>query len=116
MTSAVQHYRLSMLGQDLKETLEELINAELFDAELVDSVWEHFDRNISEALANEVKAKAVIRGGIKHYRNHDDIWTIFLKRIELRSEGKSIESDSNTEMIAVSTTNKSSKDTKDTKR
>lgn len=104
-----------MLGQDLRETLEELIQNDLFDAELADVVWEHFDRNISETLANEVKAKAVIRGGIKHYRNHDDIWTIFLKRIELRLDGKSIESDSNTEMIAVSTAIKTSKDTKDTK-
>lgn len=116
MTSAVQHYRLSMLGQDLKETLDELIDNELFDGELADVVWEHFDRNIAETLANEVKAKATIRGGIKHYRNHDDIWTIFLKRIELRLEGKSIESDSNTEMIAVSTANKTTKDGKDTKR
>lgn len=101
-SSAVQHYRLSMLGQDLKDTLEELIANELFDEQHTALVWEHFDKAITETLSKQVKTKATIKGAIKHYRNHDDIWTIFLNSIELRSEGKSIESDSKTEMIAVS--------------
>lgn len=101
MATAVQHYRLSMLGQDLKETLEELIANDMFDAEYRDLVWEHFDRAIAQTLANDVRSKATIRGEIKHYRNHDDIWTIILKTIELRLDGKGVASNSNTEMIAV---------------
>lgn len=102
MTTAAQHYQLSMLGQDLKDTLEELIANDMFDAKHRDVVWEHFERVIAQTLANDVRSKATIRGAIKHYRNHDDIWRIFLKSIELRLDGKSIVSDSNTELIAVS--------------
>lgn len=103
-SSAVQHYRLSMLGQDLKDTIEELVENDLFDKEHEAVVWEHFDRIITDTLSKEVKTKATIRGAIKHYRNHDDIWTIFLNTIELRfpQEGKAVESDAKTEMIAVS--------------
>lgn len=97
-----QHYRLSLIGQDLKETLEELIANELFDSEHRDLVWEHFDRAIGDALANHVQNKATIRGAIKHYRNHDDIWTIILKSIDVKLGGKGLTSDSKTEMIAVS--------------
>lgn len=100
--SAFQHYRLSLLGQDLKETLEELIANDLFDSEYRDVVWEQFDRAIADALANQVQNKATIRGAIKHYRNHDDIWTIFLKTIDIKFGTKGLTSEAKTEMIAVS--------------
>lgn len=101
-SGAFQHYRLSILGQDLKETLEELIANDMFDPEHRELVYEHFDKAMSSALANDVRGKAVIKGAIKHYRNHDDIWRIFLKTIEMKLDGKGIASTSKTEMIAVS--------------
>lgn len=102
MAGAFQHYRLSILGQDLNETLDELIQNEMFSDGHRDMVLEQFDKAILDALANQIKSKAVIKGGIKHYRNHDDIWTIFLKSIDMKLDGKGISSASKTEMIAVS--------------
>lgn len=102
MSGAYQHYRLSLLGQDLKDTLEELIANDMFSAEHQDLVWEHFDKAIADALSNQIRNKVTIRGAIKHYRNHDDIWTIFLKAIDVRMDSKAIVSDAKTEMIAVS--------------
>lgn len=102
MAGSFQHYRLSLLGQDLQETLEELINADLFNAELREVVMEHFGRAMTDALATQVRSKAVIKGAIKHYRNHDDIWRIFLKNIDMKIDGKGIESAAMTQMIAVS--------------
>lgn len=101
MSGAFQHYRLSLLGQDLSETLEELIANDLFDEELKDVVMEHFDRAMTNALAAQVRSKAVIKGAISHYRNHDDIWRIFLKSIDMKIDGKGVESAAMTEMIAV---------------
>lgn len=100
-TGAFQHYRLSILGRDLQDSLDELISHELFDAEHKDVVLEHFDRAILDALSSQVKAKAVIKGTIKHYRNHDDIWTIILNSIDLKLDGKGVGSDCKTELIAV---------------
>lgn len=102
MSGVFQHYRLSLLGQDLKETLDELVANEMFSAEHKELVWEHFDRAIADALANQIRNKVTIRGAIKHYRNHDDIWTFFLKEIDVRLDSKALISDAKTEMIAVS--------------
>lgn len=102
MSGALQHYGLSLLGQDLSETLDELIANDLFDEQLKDTVLEHFGRAMTDALANQVRTRAVIKGAIGHYRNHDDIWRIFLKNIDLRIDGKGITSRDMTEIIAVS--------------
>lgn len=102
MSGSFQHYRLSLLGQDLQETLEELVQAELFTDEQREIVMEHFGRAMTDALATQVRTKATIKGAIKHYRNHDDIWRIFLKNIDLKIDGKGIESSAMTQIIAVS--------------
>lgn len=102
MSGATQHYRLSLLGQDLSETLEELIANNLFDEDLKEVVLEHFGRAMTDALSNQVRSKAVIKGAISHYRNHDDIWRIFLKSIDMKIDGKGVASTALTEMIAVS--------------
>lgn len=101
MSGALQHYRLSLLGQDLSETLEELITNGLFDEGLKDVVMEHFDCAMANALAQQVRSKAVIKGAISHYRNHDDIWFIFLKSIDMKIDGKGVESAAVTQVIAV---------------
>lgn len=101
MSPAIQHYRLSLLGQDLTETLDELISNNMLKGELHDVVMDHFSRAMAEALGTQVKSKAIIKGVIMHYRNHDDIWTFFLKPIEVKIDGKIVSSTQKTEMIAV---------------
>lgn len=101
MSAAIQHYRLSLIGQDLRDTLEELISNDMMKDEMREMVMEHFSRAMAEALANQVRSKATIKGAIKHYRNHDDIWTFFLRTIEVKIDGKTVASNAKTEMIAV---------------
>lgn len=101
MAGAYQHYRLSSLGQDLNDTLDELISNEMFDASHKEVVLEQYEKAILDALATQVKTKACIRGAIMHYRNHDDIWTFFLKTIDVKIDNKHIRSNAKTEMINV---------------
>lgn len=101
MSGSYQHYRLCLLGQDLKETLEELVQNDMLSKEHSETVWEHFERAIAQALSEQVKNKATIKGVIDHYRNHDDIWTIFLKSIDIKLDGKGTSSSAKTELIAV---------------
>ncbi|CAN8065061.1 unnamed protein product [Agarophyton chilense] len=102
MAGAFQHYRLSSLGRDLTDTLDELISNDMFDSDYNDMVLEHYEKAIMDALGTQVKTKATIRGAIKHYRNHDDIWTFYLKEIDVKIDGKHVKSDQKTEMMAVS--------------
>lgn len=101
MAAAIQHYRLSLLGQDLTETLEELIANQMLKEDLKELVMEHFSRAMAEALGTQVRSKASIKGVIMHYRNHDDIWTFFLKPMEMKIDGKIVSTAQKTEMIAV---------------
>lgn len=101
MSGAYPHYRLSMIGEDLKETLEEFEERDMFDKQHTDIVLDHFDRAMADALATQVRSKAVINGRIKHYRNHDDIWRIRLSAIDMQLNGKGISSKNETEIIAV---------------
>lgn len=84
------------------DTLEELVSNEMFDPQHKDLVLEHYEKAITEALGTHVKTKAIIRGAIDHYRNHDDIWTFFLKTIDVKIDGKHVKSNAKTEMMAVS--------------
>lgn len=101
MSGALQHYRLSLLGQDLLETLDELIANEMLDEDLKDCVLDNFGKAMTEALSG-IKSRVTIKGVMAHYRNHDDIWRIFLKNIDMKIDGKGVESNAMTEMIAVS--------------
>lgn len=102
MAGAFEHYRVSMLGQELEETLEELISNNLFDGEKREAIWQHFDRAIANALSSWVRTKAVIKGPLSHYRNHDDIWSFFLNAVEIRIDGMTIASSEKTKIISVS--------------
>lgn len=76
MAGVFEHYRVSTLGQGLKDCLEELVESEGLDENQFDLIFQHFDKAICDALSNDVRIKAVIRGALNHYRNHDDIWTV----------------------------------------
>lgn len=76
MAGVFEHYRVSSLGQELRECLEELVDSEALDENQSDVIFQQFDKAICDTLSNEVRSKAVIRGPLSHYRNHDDIWTV----------------------------------------
>ncbi len=101
MAVAFHHYRATLIGQELSETLQEFVDSGLFNEDQKRSIMELFDRAISNALSTWVRSRATIKGPLHHYRNHDDIWTFFLDQIELKLDGSSIRSPEKTKIISV---------------
>jgi transcription initiation factor TFIIA small subunit len=105
MSSAVpvfELYRASSIGRELRESLEEFVEAEDLDSQQMETIMQHFDKAISHALANAVKNKAVISGPLHHYRNHDDIWTFLLNSIEVKLDNSvTLVSDEKTNILSV---------------
>lgn len=66
MAGIFEHYRVSTLGRELRECLEELVESEELDEKQSEVIFEHFDKAICNALAN-VKCKAAISGPMHHY-------------------------------------------------
>lgn len=102
MAVAFHHYRASIIGQELSESLDEFVENGLFDAEQKKSIMELFDRSIATALSTWVRSKATVKGPLHHYRSHDDIWTFFLNDIEMRLDGNTIASSEKTKIVSVS--------------
>lgn len=102
MAGVFEHYRISSLGQELKECLDDLIEAEELDEKQYGIIFKHFDNAICCALANNVQTKAVIHGPLHHYRNHDDIWTFVLNSIEVKiDKNLTLRSSERTNILSV---------------
>lgn len=67
MAGVFEHYRVSTLGRELRECLEELVESEDLDEKQTEIIFDHFDKAICNALSNSVKSKAVISGPMHHY-------------------------------------------------
>ncbi|KAJ1835101.1 Transcription initiation factor IIA subunit 2 [Coemansia sp. RSA 2711] len=76
-------YRRGTLGAALTDSLDELIQAGHITPQLAIQVLEQYDKSMSEALANKVRSKAVIKGSLRTYRFCDDVWTFILKGNQL---------------------------------
>lgn len=76
MSGVCEHYRVSTLGQELRDCLDELVESGELRADRSDVIFAQFDKAICAALAADVKSKASIRGPMVYYKNHDDIWTV----------------------------------------
>ncbi|KAJ2747966.1 Transcription initiation factor IIA subunit 2 [Coemansia sp. BCRC 34301] len=79
MPSFYELYRSSTLGTALTDSLDELIQAGHITPQLAIQVLEQYDKSISEALSNKVKAKAVVKGNLRTYRFCDEVWTFIIK-------------------------------------
>lgn len=102
MAGVFHHYRASIIGQELEESLDEFVENGIFDEEQKKTIMELFDRAISTALSTWVRTKATVKGPLHHYRNHDDIWTFFLDHIEFKLDGATVSSPERTKIISVS--------------
>jgi Transcription initiation factor IIA, gamma subunit, helical domain len=76
MTGVFEHYRVSSLGQELRDCLDEMIENEELNEQQYDIIFQQFDKAICNALAKETRCRAVVRASLSHYRSHDDIWTV----------------------------------------
>lgn len=101
MSTASDQYRLSLVGQDLQDTIKELIEHNYLREEYANLVLEHFDKVILDLLKKQVRNNASISGSINHYRNYNDIWVIYLQWVDIRMKSESLVSGAKTKIIAV---------------
>jgi transcription initiation factor TFIIA small subunit len=102
MAGVFEHYRCSSVGLELQKFLDELVESGELEDDQARVISEHFDKSICNALANSVKCKAVIKGALSHYRNHDDIWSFSLKKIEVKLDNSvTIPCDDRVRIISV---------------
>ncbi|KAJ1676846.1 Transcription initiation factor IIA subunit 2 [Spiromyces aspiralis] len=93
MTQYYELYRTSTLGMALTDSLDELIQAGHITPQLAIRVLGQFDRSISDALANKVRARATIKGNLQTYRFCDDVWTFIVKNPSFKFEHDNVTAD-----------------------
>nr|UXY87076.1 transcription initiation factor IIA gamma chain [Cryptomonas sp.] len=87
---AFAHYRVSTVGIELEETLQELLKENVIDYNLVDFIKNEFDKAMVIALRKCVKDKPVIKGKLKHYQNCDNVWVFEINSPEIRVSSYSL--------------------------
>jgi hypothetical protein len=87
---AFAHYRVSTVGIELEETLQELLKENVIDFNLIDFIKKEFDKAMIIALKKCVKDKPVIKGKLKHYQNCDNVWVFEINNPEIRVSSYSL--------------------------
>ncbi|PVU98380.1 hypothetical protein BB560_005680 [Smittium megazygosporum] len=93
MSQYYELYRTSTLGFALTDSLDELIQAGHISPQLAIRVLMQYDKSITEALTNNVKARASIKGSLKTYRFCDDVWTFIISDPNFKFEHESVSAD-----------------------
>lgn len=84
------HYRVSTIGIQLEETLQELLRENVIDFDLFDYIKCEFDKSMLIALKKCVKDKPTIKGKMKHYQNCDSVWVFEINNPEIRVNSYSL--------------------------
>lgn len=84
------HYRVSTIGIQLEETLQELFKENVIDFSLMEFIRKEFDKAMMIALKKYVKDKPVIKGKLKHYQNCDNVWVFEINNPEIRVSSYSL--------------------------
>lgn len=83
-------YRVSTVGIQLEETLQELLNEGVIDLHTSEIIKKKFDKAIITVLKKWVKDKPVIKGKLKHYQNCDNVWVFHVLNPEIRVSSYSL--------------------------
>ncbi|AEA38695.1 transcription initiation factor IIA gamma chain (nucleomorph) [Cryptomonas paramecium] len=78
------HYRLSTIGIQLEETLQELLKKKVINFDIIDFVKNEFDKAIINGLKKYVKDKPLIKGELKHYQNCDNVWIFEINNPQIK--------------------------------
>nr|UXY86664.1 transcription initiation factor IIA gamma chain [Cryptomonas paramecium] len=78
------HYRLSTIGIQLEETLQELLRKKVINFDIIDFVKNEFDKAIINGLKKYVKDKPLIKGELKHYQNCDNVWIFEINNPQIK--------------------------------
>ncbi|KAF7903392.1 uncharacterized protein EAF01_006441 [Botrytis porri] len=82
-------YRRSSIGMCLTDTLDDLISERRIEPQLAMKILANFDRSITEALADKVKARLTFKGHLDTYRFCDEVWTFLIKDVTFKMENSS---------------------------
>ncbi|KAJ3330065.1 Transcription initiation factor IIA small chain (TFIIA 13.5 kDa subunit) [Blyttiomyces sp. JEL0837] len=86
----LEFYRRSTVGMALTDALDEMINDGHIDPQLAMRVLSQFDISIAEALRQQVKSKAAIKGHLDTYRFCDDVWTFVIENPTFKFENETV--------------------------
>ncbi|KAI9842416.1 MAG: Transcription initiation factor IIA small chain (TFIIA 13.5 kDa subunit) [Sclerophora amabilis] len=79
-------YRRSSIGLALTDTLDDLITERRIEPQLAIKILGHFDRCITDILAEKVKARLTFKGHLDTYRFCDEVWTFLIKDVNFKLE------------------------------
>ncbi|PQE03798.1 putative TFIIA subunit [transcription initiation factor] protein [Rutstroemia sp. NJR-2017a BBW] len=79
----------SSIGMALTDTLDDLIKDRRIEPQLAMKILVNFDRSITEALADKVKARLTFKGHLDTYRFCDEVWTFLIKDVTFKMENSS---------------------------
>ncbi len=78
------HYRLTSVGEALKDTLDEMVKTKVFTEEHKEAALCRFDQVFTQML-REVPQKTVRLGGkVLRYKNVNDVWMLVVKDLSLK--------------------------------
>ncbi|EPE25965.1 Transcription factor IIA (TFIIA), beta-barrel [Glarea lozoyensis ATCC 20868] len=81
-------YRRSSIGMALTDTLDDLISDRRIEPQLAMKILANFDRSITEALAEKVKARLTFKGHLDTYRFCDEVWTFLIKDVTFKMDNQ----------------------------
>ncbi|EPZ34243.1 transcription initiation factor IIA gamma chain [Rozella allomycis CSF55] len=86
-----EHYRRSVLGVTLTETLDEMVIGEQITPQLANLVLAQFDQSLNEVMNGKARMRVTAKGQLDTYRFCDDVWTFELERGNFRLDDTTIE-------------------------
>ena len=78
------HYRISIVGIELEETINEMMNKKVINTYLSDVIRKEFDKSMAYTLKKMVKNKPIIKGKLKNYKNCDNVWMFYIASPEIK--------------------------------
>ena len=85
-------YRRSSVGTALADTLDELVSQHRIEPQLAFKMMITFNKVAAEVLKEKNKARMKLKGHLEDYRFCEDVWTLWVKRVNLKVDNKSNDS------------------------
>ncbi|KAE9962867.1 Transcription initiation factor IIA small chain (TFIIA 13.5 kDa subunit) [Venturia inaequalis] len=83
-TEYYELYRRSSLGNAFTDALDNFVTEGKMSPQVAIKMLQHFDRIVSEVLAEKVKARLSFKGHLDTYRFCDEVWTFIIKDINFK--------------------------------
>ncbi|EEB07093.2 transcription factor TFIIA complex small subunit [Schizosaccharomyces japonicus yFS275] len=92
MSQYYELYRRSSIGISLTDALDDLISQGKISPQLAMKVLFNFDKSMTEALSEKVKARLTFKGHLDTYRFCDEVWTFIIKNPSFRFDNETVAS------------------------